>query len=148
MSLESLLNGLPFVEHLGIEIEAIEEGYARGRVELTPELSSVPGRKIAHGGVAYSLADTVGGASVMSLHYAPTPTIDMRIDYLAPGQSDLVAEAEVVRDGNSVAVTEVEIRDAEGSHVADARGVFKTGGGEGETAWGPGSPESTNGGTE
>ncbi|WP_224447761.1 PaaI family thioesterase [Haloprofundus salilacus] len=144
MSLESLLNGLPFVEHLGIEIDAAEDGYAKGCVELTPELSSVPGRKIAHGGVAYSLADTVGGASVMSLHYAPTPTVDMRIDYLAPGQDDLVAEAEVVRDGKSVAVTEVEIRDVEGTHVADARGVFKTGGGDGKTAWGAGSPELTD----
>ncbi|WP_224270126.1 hypothetical protein [Haloprofundus salinisoli] len=43
MGLESLLNDLPFVEHLGIEIEAAEEGYAKGHVELTGEFDESGG---------------------------------------------------------------------------------------------------------
>ncbi len=138
MTLADLLSGMPYAEHLGIEIDVAEDGYARGTLELASEHSSVPGHLIGHGGVAYSLADTVGGAAVISLHFVTTPTIDMRMDYLAPVQRDLVAEAEVVRSGDSVAVADVSIRDTEGTNVAEARGVFKTDGGDGETAWGTG----------
>lgn len=135
MSLASFLTQMPYARHLGIEVTEADDGYAEGRLSLEREHSSVPGGGVAHGGVAYSLADTVGGAAVMSLHWAPTPTVDMRIDYLAPGTDDLVAEAEVVRNGDSVAVASVSVRDVTGTHVADARGVFKTGQPDGGSAW-------------
>ncbi|WP_101295494.1 PaaI family thioesterase [Halegenticoccus soli] len=136
MTLPELITAMPFCEHLGIEVSVAADGCAEGSLELGSEHSSVPGRAVAHGGVAYSLADTVGGAAVISLHRAPTPTVDMRMDYLAPARTDLVADAEVVRDGGSVAVADVVVRDAEGTRVATARGVYKTGGGHGDTAWG------------
>ncbi|MFB6194501.1 MAG: PaaI family thioesterase, partial [Halobaculum sp.] len=96
---------------------------------------------VAHGGVPYALADTAGGAAVISLHHRPTPTVDMRIDYHAPATADLRAEAEVIRDGKSVASTDVRVETVEGTHVASARGVFKTGGGEDGGAWGVREPE-------
>jgi len=132
---EELFSQLPFVERLGIEMESAGDGRAVGTLELEDGHSSVPWKTVAHGGVTYSLADTVGGAAVYSLHPKPTPTIDMRIDYLAPGTDRLRAEAEVVRDGGSVAVVSVDVTDDDGEAVADARGVYKTGGGDGETTW-------------
>lgn len=138
MSLADLLSAMPYAEHLGIEVTAAEDGYAEGRLSLADEHSSVPGRRIGHGGVAYSLADTVGGAAVMSLHFAATPTVDMRMDYLAPVTDDLRAEAEVVRDGGSVSVADVTITDTSGTRVAEARGVFKTDGADGDSPWGAG----------
>jgi hypothetical protein len=96
--------------------------------------------------VAYSLADTVGGAAVISLHYEATPTVDMRMDYLAPVTDDLVAEAEVVRDGGSVSTADVTVRDVSGTRVAEARGVFKTGGNDGGSPWGGGPDEIDLGG--
>lgn len=104
----------------------------------------MPGREIAHGGVTYALADTVGGAAVISLHHKPTPTVDMRIDYLAPATTDLRAEAEVVRDGRSVSTADVRVEGADGTHVADARGTFKTGGGEDGGPWGANSPDDVS----
>ncbi|SDM05527.1 uncharacterized domain 1-containing protein [Halogranum gelatinilyticum] len=142
MTLEELLTRMPFAEHLDIEVTEADDGYAKGTLSLDDHHSSVPGRSIAHGGVAYALADTVGGAAVISLHYTATPTIDMRIDYLAPARTDLVAEAEVVRDGGSVAVADVTVRDADGRDVATARGTFKTSGAAEETAWGSGAKGS------
>lgn len=130
-----VLNGMPFAEHLGIEITAAADGTASGRLEFGPEHSSVPGERIGHGGVAYALADTIGGAAVISLEGRPTPTIDMRIDYLAPARTDLFAEAVVRRRGGSVAVADVEVVDENDRAVATARGVYKTGGGDGETPW-------------
>nr|WP_276303275.1 PaaI family thioesterase [Halomarina sp. PSR21] len=86
-----------------------------------------PEEATAHGGAVFALADTVGGAALASLVGRPTPTVDMRIDYLAPGRSDLVARAEVVREGGSVGTVDVTVGDAEGTRVAEARGVYETG---------------------
>lgn len=145
MSLEEILTHMPFAEHLDIEVVDAADGQATATLDLADYHSSVPGRSIAHGGVAYALADTVGGAAVISLHYTATPTIDMRMDYLAPATTDLVAEAEVVRDGGSVAVADVTVHDTEGTEVAAARGTYKTSGAADETAWGAGGRGSLPG---
>lgn len=136
MSVADLLNGMPFADHMGIDVVEAADGRAVVELPMHEDLSSVPGRKIAHGGVTYTLADTAAGAAVISLHHKPTPTVDMRMDYLAPATTDLRAEATVVRDGGSVATAEVRIEDVDGTHVADARGTFKTGGGGDGGAWG------------
>jgi uncharacterized protein (TIGR00369 family) len=136
VSVADLLNGLPFVQHMGIDVVEAEDGHAVAELSLEREHTSVPEKPVAHGGVPYALADTAGGAAVISLHHQPTPTVDMRIDYHAPATDDLRAEAEVVRDGGSVASADVRIEDTEGTLVASARGVFKTGGGESGGAWG------------
>lgn len=145
MSLEEILTRMPFADHLDIEVTEAADGRARATLALSDYHSSVPGRSVAHGGVAYALADTVGGAAVISLHYTATPTIDMRMDYLAPATTDLVAEAEVVRDGGSVAVADVTVSDTDGTSVATARGTYKTSGAAEETAWGNGERGSLPG---
>lgn len=133
VSVTTIVNELPFVQLLGIEIEEACDGHAAGRLELDADHYSAPG--VAHGGVPYALADTVGGAAVISLHHQPTPTVDMRIDYHAPARDDLLADAEVVRDGGSIASADVRIEQPDGTHVASARGTFKTGGGEADNPW-------------
>ncbi|MWG34288.1 PaaI family thioesterase [Halomarina oriensis] len=133
---DAFFDSIPFANHLGIELDEVGDGRAVGHVDLQEEHSSNPGSMIAHGGVAYSLADTIGGAAVVDLNETVTPTIDMRIDYLAPATGErLVAEAEVTRNGNSVATVTVDIEDGSDTHVATARGVYKTGGVSGETPW-------------
>lgn len=135
MTVEAIFDAMPYAKQLGIEMEEAADGVARGRLELTEEHSSVPGSTVAHGGVVHSLADHVAGAAVISLNFTPTPTIDIRIDHLAPATEDLVAEAEVVRDGDDVATVDCDVTDATGTHVATARGVFKTTGGDGGSTW-------------
>ena len=133
---DAFFDSIPFANHLGIELDEVGEGRAVGHVDLRDEHSSNPGSMIAHGGVAYSLADTIGGAAVVDLNETVTPTIDMRIDYLAPATGQrLVAEAEVTRNGNSVATVTVDVEDGEGTPVATARGVYKTAGAAGQTPW-------------
>ncbi|WP_181693362.1 PaaI family thioesterase [Natronomonas sp. LN261] len=133
---EELFGRMPFNDHLGVEMLEIDDGHAVGELGLSEKHSSSPDRMIVHGGVTYALADTVGGAAVISANEAVTPTIDMRIDYLAPATGGtLRAEATVVRNGNNVATVEVEIDDDGGREIAVARGTYKSGGGEGTTAW-------------
>jgi len=142
MDIAEIFNSLPFVQHLGIEVTQVGEGTAEGRLDFRPEHSSVPGGQVAHGGVTYALADTIGGVAVASLDPAATPTIDMRIDYLAPATGGVLrAEAEVVRNGNSVAAVEVDVTDGDGETIAAASGTYKSGGVEGGSAW-RGDPEA------
>ena len=141
MSVESVLNHVPFVEHLGIEITKAADGHAEASLPLREEHSANPDGMIAHGGVTYALADTVGGAAVISESASVSPTIDMRIDYLAPATEDLHAVADLRRIGGAVAVVDVEVYDDHDRHVASARGVYKVAGqGEG-TPWTDGSDE-------
>jgi len=135
MDITDTFEYMPFTNLVGIDITTAEDGHAEGRIEMREELSSVPGGSVAHGGVTYSLADTVGGAAVVSLTQDVTPTVDMRMDYLSPATDDLYAEADVLREGGSVAVVSIEVHDADNHHVASARGVYKTGGDSQDTPW-------------
>ena len=116
----------PFCQLLGIEVTAVEAGHARGELELHNALSSTPDHLVAPGGVVFALADTVGGVALAELVDEMSPTIDMRIDYLRPATSDLVAKAEVRRHGEDTAVVDVVVHGTE-EPVAIARGVFKPG---------------------
>jgi uncharacterized protein (TIGR00369 family) len=128
MDIEAFFEGMPFASLLGIEITECADGYAKGRLEMREELSWNEDELMAHGGVTFALADTVGGAALVSLVDQPVPTIDMRIDYLSAGTGDLYAEADVVRCGSDVGTVDVEVYTAEeDTLIADARGVYKTG---------------------
>lgn len=130
------LERMPFAQLLGIELAAADEGRAVGRLPLTEQLTSNPSSGLAHGAVPYALADTVAGAAVSTLNETVTPTVDMRIDYLRPAVGNaLEAEAEVVRNGSTVATVDVIVRTETGDVVATARGTFKTSGASGETPW-------------
>ncbi len=126
MDIEAFFEGMPFADLLGIEVTEASEGHAEGYVEMREELSWSSKQLMAHGGVAFTLADTVGGAALVSLTDQPVPTIDMRIDYLNAGTGDLHAEADVVREGGTVGTVDVTVSDEEGTHIAEARGVYKT----------------------
>jgi uncharacterized protein (TIGR00369 family) len=128
MDVENFFEEMPFADLLGVEVTQVEDGRAEGRVEMREELSWNADRQMAHGGVTFTLADTVGGAALVSLVDQPVPTIDMRIDYLEAGTGDLHAEADVLRCGSDVGVVDVEVFAVKsGAQVADARGVYKTG---------------------
>jgi len=144
MSIEAIFERIPFAKELGIELETASGGHAEGRLPLREEHSSNPGHLIAHGGVTYSLADTVGGAAVVSESESVSPTIDMRMDYLAPATADLRAVADVVRIGGSVATVDIEVYDDDDHHVASARGVYKTGGQGEETPWTAGTDHTAS----
>ena len=135
MDLVSLFNQTPFMQLLGIELTEADGGHAEARMEFSEDLVSNPTGDVIHGGATYALADSTGGAAVISRSMAVSPTVDMRMDYLAPATTDLVATADVVRYGTYLAMTRVEIHDIEGTHIATAHGTYKTGGQGEQTPW-------------
>ena len=137
-----LFDRIPFADDLGIELTDAADGRAEGRLELSERHTSNERTGVVHGGVTYSLADTVGGAAVYSVVGTSTPTVDMRIDYLAPAMGDLLrAEAETLRVGAGVATVDVTVTDGSGTRIAECRGVYKTGGGESGSVWREGREE-------
>lgn len=135
MGVREYFNRGPFRELVGIEITEAADGYAEGVLPLEEKHSSNRKNLIAQGGVAYTLADSVGGAAAVSLYEKPTPTIDFRIDYLNPGTDDLYATGEVVRDGEETALVEVDVHDEAGTQIASGRGLYKTSGLTEEAPW-------------
>jgi uncharacterized protein (TIGR00369 family) len=136
MDISEMVSRMPFNESLGIELLDVDDGRAIGDLELSADHSSNPNALVAHGGVTYALADTVGGAAAISANGNVTPTIDMRIDYLTPATGGVLrAEAEVVRNGDNVAAVAVDVTDDDGTAIATARGVYKSSGAEGDSAW-------------
>ena len=134
MDLATLMSQMPYARHLGIEVTAAEDGHAEGRLSFDDHHSSVPGGDVAHGAVVHGLADTVAGAAVISLHHRPTPTVDIRFDHLAPARGNLHAEADVRKDGDTVAVADVTVTHDD-TLVAIAKGTFKTAGDADGSAW-------------
>jgi len=135
MELAELMNSMPFAETLGIEVTEASDGHARGRLSAGDHLRSSPDGAVLHGGVTYALADTVGGAAVISLSRDVSPTVDMRIDYLAPVTGDIHATAEVIRHGSDLSMVHVQVHDEDGARVATAQGTYKTGGQGDRTPW-------------
>lgn len=135
MDLKELFNDAPFAQLLGIEVTEMDDGYAEARLPHSEDLRSSNFGSVAHGAATYALADTVGGAAVISLSHDVSPTVDMRIDYLAPVTDDLEATAEVIRHGSNLSMVHVEVFDADGTRVATAQGTYKVAGQGGETPW-------------
>lgn len=127
MDIEAFFESMPFADLVGVEVTSVDDGHAEGHVEMREELSWNADQLVAHGGVTFTLADTVGGAALVSVVDQPVPTIDMRIDYLNAGTGDLYAEGDVVRVGGDVGTVDVAVTDEDGSDVASVRGVYKTG---------------------
>jgi uncharacterized protein (TIGR00369 family) len=124
---------VPFNRLLGLKVESISPE-AKLRFEMRPELIGNPRRQILHGGVISAVLDVAAGFAIyLAVNKARTissevdrfpsiGTIDLRVDYLRPGQGKyFVATGRVVRLGNRVAVAHTEM-------VNDAGELIATGG--------------------
>ncbi|MCA8920258.1 MAG: hotdog fold thioesterase [Planctomycetes bacterium] len=122
------VQGIPFNRHMGLVVEVLERGRMVIRLPFKPEFVGDPTRPALHGGVLSMLADTVGGGAVFSLTRPGDrlATIDLRVDYLLPGRpEEVVAEAKVIRIGNRVGVSSVELtQGAPAEVIAVAMGVY------------------------
>jgi uncharacterized protein (TIGR00369 family) len=126
---------IPFNAHLGMRVDLLRRGTCVLRIPFAQFLIGDPFRPAIHGGVLSALADTAGGAACFSMLDSPADrvsTVDMRMDYLQPGPPnvELLCRARVLRMGNKVAVTHMEIfaddlpDDPSADAIASGRGVY------------------------
>lgn len=104
---------IPFNAFLGMKVTLMGDGEAEMMIPIRPELTGDPFRPALHGGVLSTIADTVGGLAVFTQIGTTriASTVDLRIDYLRPGQVDqpILARARVIRIGNRVAATQTVV---------------------------------------
>lgn len=126
---EFMAEQIPFNRFLGMQILELRDGFCRMQIPFRPELVGDPFRPALHGGVLSTLVDTCGGAAVFTVVALGDriSTIDMRVDYLRPGELKAIAcESTVTRVGNRVASTDMKVfhPDKPEQLIATGRGVY------------------------
>ncbi len=103
---------IPFNLHLGMKLAHYAPGEVHLLLPFQPSFIGDPRRPALHGGVLSTLIDTCGGAAAMSAidEGEMVSTVDLRVDYLRPGPpTDITAKATVIRRGNRVCLTEIDV---------------------------------------
>ncbi|MCX8038836.1 MAG: hydroxyphenylacetyl-CoA thioesterase PaaI [Candidatus Sumerlaeia bacterium] len=111
-----------FAAALGIEVVALDDGYARCRMTVRPDmLNSVD---IPHGGCIFTLADMAFAAAcnshgtvALALH------VDITFYAAAPAGSVLFAEAKEVYLGRKTSEYDIRVTAEDGHLIAAARGL-------------------------
>ncbi|MGQ0537123.1 MAG: PaaI family thioesterase [Methanobacteriota archaeon] len=113
VTLDDLIRVPPFHSYLDVRLLHAEPGRVRIRVPYKAEFIGNPLIPAWHGGILSALIDLAGGAALFTVCNVPTPTIDMRVDYIRPAVAgnDIVAEAEVLRCGKTVGHVRVDVAD-------------------------------------
>jgi uncharacterized protein (TIGR00369 family) len=121
-----LLLHVPFLAHLGVEVESMEPGHALLSLEPRPEHYNSWGS--VHGGVLMTLLDVC--MAISGRAYDPANltgvTVDMSTSFISPGKGKQMARGRVVARSSTLWRCEGEIRSAETDElVARAIGTFK-----------------------
>jgi uncharacterized protein (TIGR00369 family) len=135
-----VIEKIPFNKVLGLTVESLNLDQASVRLPMREELVGNFIRGSLHGGVISSTLDFMGGlvaflsvlktmqgqsVQAMAERFAKIGTIDMRIDYLRPGLGDyFIATGYVLRTGNKVAVTRMELHNHERQLIAVGTGAY------------------------
>jgi uncharacterized protein (TIGR00369 family) len=133
-------NRLPFNRVLGIQVLELENGMPRLGFEMRKDLVGNFKRGSLHGGVISAVIDVTGGlAAFLSLkqkienepleirieRFGRLGTIDLRVDYLRPGLGHFfTSTGHVLRAGNKVAVTRIELKNDQDQLVAVGTGAY------------------------
>lgn len=105
-------------ELMGIEIEAVEDGYARCAMPVDSRHQNAEGRVM--GGALFTLADFTFAVAA-NLDRPVTVSLSCQISFLSPPRGDrLIAEARRVKQGRFTCYYAVEVTDGTGAVVAAA----------------------------
>ena len=114
---------LQIFELLGIRIDNVEPG--RARVKLKVREDMVNSHRYAHGGIAYTLADTAF-AYACSSENDSIVTLSAHVVYTKAAKQDdeLTAEAVVTTRGSRTGTCDVEVTNQHGDVIARYQGVY------------------------
>lgn len=116
-----------FSQWLGVELLEIREGYSRIKMTIRKEM--VNGLGIAHGGIAFSLADSAFAFACNNRNNFSV-ALDVTISFIKAVHVDdvLVAEAKEVHNGRSTGVYLITVTNQRAEQVALFKGTcFRTG---------------------
>ena len=120
---------IPFVEHLGFELQRLEPGIGEIAIDLREDLTNSWG--VAHGGLLMTLMD------IAMAHAARSPletggevlpgvvTIEMKTSFMRPGEDRLLGTGRRMHRTASLAFCEASVVDHRGQLVGHSTGTFK-----------------------
>lgn len=119
--LEKKVDG--FVKTTGIVCTEVREGHAEGYIEITAAHLNPIGT--VHGGVLFTLADTIGGLAAISRGNNCT-TVSSDIVYLSPTMNSkkVIAISEEIKHGKRMSTIDTTIIDDNGTKIAKVMGVY------------------------
>ena len=113
--MQSFVERHGYLSWLGLTVESVERGRIVMSVPYDEKLVNPDpgGTPVVHGGIAATLVDTASGFVLRTTFEDPAEarltTTDLNVSYLRPATGDLRVEAEVVRAGGSMGVTDVTV---------------------------------------
>jgi len=124
---EHMLRHDKFSDWLGIEVLEIGKGYSKIKLTVRPEMMN--GLYVAHGGIAFSLADSAFAFACNNRNNLSL-ALDITISFLKPVHTgdELTAEAKEIHNGKSTGVYLVTVTNQHQQQVALFKGTcFRTG---------------------
>ena len=123
---DKMLGGDAFSQWLGIEVLEISEGHCKLQMTVREEMTN--GFKIAHGGIAYSLADSALAFDANS-HGTKSLSIETSISYTKKVETSdtLTATAKEINKKNKTGSYHITITNQNNIEIAHFKGtVYRT----------------------
>ncbi len=113
----------PYVQRQGIVVEEINTGYARAVKTVAAEDANPLG--IPHGGVYFTMADTVSGSAMSSYGYkAVTMNATYNFFRSAAVGDKITAEAREIKHGKTICTYHVQLTGKDGILLGDGTFTF------------------------
>jgi acyl-coenzyme A thioesterase 13 len=107
---------------VGLELLDVREGHAKVRLPVGDAVKNLGGK--LHGGAIATLVDDVGTIAILATDRQGRPGVstDLNVSFFAPGEGAVIAEAQVLKAGKTLAFVSVDIRrEQDGVLVAQGR---------------------------
>ena len=115
---------IPFVQHLGFELQRFEDGSSEIHFDPKPEHLNSFG--VVHGGACMTLLDVTMAAAARSVDQPMgVVTIEMKTSFMQAARGKLSGKGRLMHRTATMAFTEATIFDGEGRACAHATGTFK-----------------------
>ena len=115
---------IPFVAHLGFELQKFEGGEAD--IAFNPKPEHDNSFNVVHGGASMTLLDVAMAHAARSVEPAMgCVTIEMKTSFMRAAKGPLLAKGRLLHRTATLAFTEGSIVDAAGKLCAHATGTFK-----------------------
>ncbi|WP_332777832.1 PaaI family thioesterase [Polaromonas sp.] len=130
MSWEPVMNfgaEIPFVTHLGFELELFEGGASA--IGYTPQPEHLNSFAVTHGGACMTLLDVTMAVAARSVQKdMGVVTIEMKTSFMQPAPGNggkLTGKGRLMHRTATLAFTEATLYDAQGRACAHSTGTFK-----------------------
>jgi len=131
---------IPYNKLLGLRVRSLDPAKPTLEFNMRDELIGNIVHKTLHGGVTSAVLDVTGGlVAFLNImvklgglskeervaRFAKLGTIDLRVDYLRPGRGEqFIATGYILRTGNKVAVTRMELHNEQDTLIAVGTGAY------------------------